>query len=204
MAEKKPILKNYCVMYSLELDSVSEDDFWTYRPKDCAISLYDEERSTNINEMFLQSYHTGVIQATSISEAEIKMMEWINRKFLEIDPNIIKGIEYDNWQGFCRFMSIINDEYWEFDTVIEYYGKYFDLNHREILKEAIDDFYNLFYSENKEYENWKSFDFKNQKDNILVRKFNLFTNSEKHFFNIWIHRWRFQLFYLENLITLNK
>lgn len=197
--KKNPILKNYCVLYSLDLDNFSEDDLWDNRPNNCALNLFDEERTTDLKEMFFQASNTGVIQATSISEAEIKMMEWINRYFIENVPNILEGLEYDEWQGFCKFLSIIND--WEYETVIEYYGKYFEISHREILKDIMDDFYNITSEMEGKEDNLNDLN-SLPSDFPLVRKFNLFNDAEKHFFNIWIHRWRFQLFYIENVIKL--
>lgn len=196
---KNPILKNYCVLYSLDLDNFSEDDLWDNRPNNCALNLFDEERTTDLKEMFFQASNTGVIQATSISEAEIKMMEWINRYFIENVPNILEGLEYDEWQGFFKFLSIIND--WEYETVIEYYGKYFEISHREILKDIMDDFYNITSGIEEKEENLNDLN-SLPSDYPLVRKFNLFNDAEKHFFNIWIHRWRFQLFYIENVLKL--
>lgn len=205
MAERKTILKNYCVMYDLD-DVVSSDpdDFWRYRPYYSGIKLKDEECSNSIEEMFFQTCKTGLIQATSISEAEIKMMEWINRKIIGNEPVSEEAYDYDTWNGFCIFMNIGCKEDWDYDYIDEYYGKYFELDHKEVLKDIMDVFYNTFYGENKEYENWKKFDKDEEEEHPLVKKFNLFNEYEKHFFQIWLHRWRFQLFYIENLITLNK
>ena len=108
-------------------------------------------------------------------------------------------MEYDEWQGFCKFLSIIND--WEYETVIEYYGKYFEISHREILKDIMDDFYNITSEMEGKEDNLNDLNSLTS-DFPLVRKFNLFNDAEKHFFNIWIHRWRFQLFYIENVIKL--
>lgn len=202
--KKNPILKNYCVLYSLTISEPIDDKvLFEHIPNYCSCELEQELYESKGEKMFDQNElcKTGVIQAYSITEAEIKMMEWIDSFFKKKDNWFIDD-EASCFEGFYFFRYWMEKYAFDIDFIYEYYRQYLDINNIEVFKAVDDLFFQMFDSKNREYNDFIDFDYNNNKDSNIVNKFNLFSEKEKHFFKLWIHRWRFNLFYIETPIKI--
>lgn len=200
---KKPFLKNYCVLYSINTGfELNEDFFWRNRPNTSFLSEDEEKYEANAIEMYLNAdeIETGIIQAYTITEAKIKMMYWIEKYKKEHNFENLLSEDEVKWMGFCNFNRVMYG--YDYDEIVDEFKEYFDLTGLEILKDVLDLFYNLFYSENKEYKSIDDFDFNKNQNSDIIRKWKLFRESELEFFKVFNNRKYFELFYVEKLLKI--
>lgn len=208
--KKNPILKNYCVIYNLSLNDNSDIyKFWDHKPDTPNCSFDDEIYLSEISKIYLntENYRTGVIQALNTTEAKINTMFWLDEKYTFLKEQGAKEIVLDagyseeelEWNGFCIFNLLMSD--YEDEFILKNFKQWIDLQHIELLKDTMGKFYNRFIDTGLIYENSESvYNLFEDKTDEIIEKFNLFNKDEKHFFKIWIHRKKFELFYIESLL----
>lgn len=201
--KKNSILKNYCVLYCVNTGfEIDEEFLWRNRPNTSFLSLDEEKVESNSVDMYInaETVSTGIIQAYTITEAKIKMMKWIenyrnNHGFASILSN-----DEENWLGFCNFNKLMQG--YDLEEIIEEFKEYFQLSSIELLKDIIGEFFNMFYSEHKQYQTIHDFVFEKNQDSPIVRKWRLFNDDEINFFRLFNNRQNFELFYVENILKI--
>lgn len=199
--KKNSILKNYCVLYCVNTGfEIDEEFLWRNRPNSSFLSLEEERVENKAIEMYInaENVSTGIIQAYTITEAKIKMMKWIEDYRITHGFASILSKDEENWLGFCNFNKLMQG--YDLDEIIDEFKGYFQLASIELLKDVIGEFFNMFFSEHKQYRAISDFIFEENQNSPIVRKWRLFSEDEIKFFKLFNNRQNFELFYVENII----